>query len=96
MPRGHWERGKNFQALPFFPAYTLTLPISQDRGRKCPDAPHTHTPEDTHSRVRKLCLVDTKFSGKFYLSGLTVVCGCVWVWGVIHCVGETGIKPLCR
>lgn len=68
-PRGHWEKRQNFQALLIFPAYTLNLPRSQNRGRKCPDAPPpTHTPEDTHSMVRRLCLVDTKFTGEFYFS----------------------------
>lgn len=37
----------------------------QEVPRRCP---HTHTPEDTHSMVRRLCLVDTSFAGEFYLS----------------------------
>lgn len=53
----------------------------------------THTHKDTHSMVRRLCLVDTKFAVEFYLSGLTAVCGwglsTVWVgWGLSHCVGK--------
>lgn len=43
VPRGHWEKRQNFQALLIFPAYTLDLPRSQNRGRKYPDAPPTHT-----------------------------------------------------